>query len=102
MTLDTSNSYKKDEKEYYKQTLYINGKKFLEGGYNKNNWEYFINNNLKNLNYFCIGRSSLGEDGWWHYSDMNTYTLRLYNKALSSEEVEYNYQKSTAYHESLQ
>lgn len=102
VTLDTSNSYKKDEKEYYKQTLYINGKKFLEGGYNKNNWEYFINNNLKDLNYFCIGRSSLGEDGWWHYSDMNTYTLRLYNKALSSEEVEYNYQKSTAYHESLQ
>ena len=41
-------------------------------------------------------------DGWWHYSKMNAYTLRLYNHALSSEEVKDNYAKSVAYHESLQ
>ena len=102
VTLDTSNSYEKDGVEYYKQTLYLNGESFLDGGYNKKNWDYFINNDLKNLNYFCIGRSSLSKDGWWHYSKMNTYTLRLYNHALSSDEVADNYQKSVAYHESLQ
>lgn len=102
VTLDTSNSYEKDGIEYYKQTLYINGEKFLEGGYNKKNWEYFINNDLKNLNHFCIGRSSLEEDGWWHYSKMNAYTLRLYNRALNGEEVKDNYQKSKDYHENLQ
>ncbi len=102
VTLDTSNSYVKDGIEYYKQTLYLNGEKFLEGGYNKKNWEYFINNNLKNLNHFCIGRASLEENGWWHYSKMNAYTLRLYNHALTSDEVADNYSKSVAYHESLQ
>ena len=78
------------------------GEKFLEGGYNKKNWEYFINNNLKNLNTFCIGRSSMQGDGWWHYSKMNAYTLRLYNHALNSDEVADNYAKSVAYHEGLQ
>ena len=100
--LDTSNSYEKDGVEYYKQTLYLNGERFLDGGYNKKNWDYFINNDLKNLNYFCIGRASLLQDGWWHYSKMNAYTLRLYNRALTSDEVADNYQKSVAYHENLE
>ena len=40
--------------------------------------------------------------GWWHYSKMNAYTLRLYNHALNSDEVADNYAKSVAYHEGLQ
>lgn len=102
ITLDTTNSYEKDGEEYYKQVLYLNGEKFLEGGYNKKQWDAFISKDLENLSYFCIGRSSMNSEGWWHYSKMNAYTLRLYNHALSSDEVADNYQKSVAYHESLQ
>ena len=102
ITVDTSSSYKKEGEEYYRQILYLNGEKFLEGGYNKKAWDSFINNDLDSLNYFGIGRSSMHNDGWWHYSKMNAYTLRLYNHALSEEEVKDNYTKSVAYHESLQ
>lgn len=101
VTLDTTNSYEKDGEEYYKQTVYMDGEVLYEGGYNKKTWDYFINNNLMTLNTFCIGRSSLRNEGWWHYSKMNAYTLRLYNHALSSDEVMDNFQKSKAYHESL-
>ncbi len=102
ITLDITNNYEKNGEEYYKQTVYLNGEKFLEGGYNKKQWDNFINNKLNGLNCFCIGRCSMHADGWWHYSKMNAYTLRLYNHALSSEEVKDNYAKSVAYHESLQ
>lgn len=102
ITLDTSNSYEKDGEEYYKQVLYINGEKMYEGGYNKKQWENFINNELANVNYFCIGRCSMNDYGWWHYSKLNAYTLRLYNHALTSEQVKDNYQKSVIYHENLQ
>ena len=102
ITLDTTNSYEKDGEEYYTQTVYINGEKLFEGGYNKKQWDAFISKDLENLSYFCIGRSSMNSEGWWHYSKMDAYTLRLYNHALSSDEVADNYQKSVAYHESLQ
>lgn len=102
ITLDTSSSYEQDGQKYYKQTLYINGEVFREGGYNKKQWDAFINNELENLNTFCIGRCSMSYDGYWHYSKMNAYTLRLYNHALSKEEVRDNYTKSVAYHENLE
>ena len=101
ITLDTTNSYEENGEEYYKQTIYSNGEILYEGNFNKKQWDYFINNDLKSLNCFCIGRSSMSNDGWWHYSKMNVYTLRLYNHALSSDEVKENYQKSVAYHENL-
>lgn len=102
ITLDTTNSYTENGEEYYKQTVYLNGEKEYEGGYNKKQWDSFIENDLDALNYFCIGKSSMNIDGWWHYSKMKAYTLRLYNHALSSDEVMNNFQKSKAYHENLQ
>ena len=120
VTLDTSSSYKVSngifkpradeyfpkidydtitkEGEYYKQTVYVNGNVLYEGDYNKKNWNYFITNELENLKYFCIGRSSMGNDGWWHYSKMNAYCLRLYSRALTEDEVNKNYEKSVQYH----
>ena len=62
VTLDTSNSYEKNGEKYYKQTLYINGEKSLEGDYNVKQWNKFINEYLKDLNTFCIGRSSLNNE----------------------------------------
>ena len=40
--------------------------------------------------------------GWWHYTNMNAYAVRLYNRALTETEVGENYQKSVLYHESIQ
>ena len=102
ITLDTTSSYEKDGEEYYKQIVYLNGEKFLEGGYNKKQWDDFIKRYLNSLNNFCIGRCSMNTAGWWNYSKMNAYTLRLYNHALNSDEVADNYAKSVAYHEGLQ
>ena len=99
VTVDITDKYEKDGEEYYKQTFYINGQKLYEGGYNKKQWDSLINN-INSLKYFCIGRSSMSYDGEWHYSKANTYTIRLYNRALTKDEVENNYNTSKAYHES--
>ena len=101
ITLDCSNSYTENGIEYYKQILYVDGNPLYEGGFNKEVWQNFIDNELDNVNYFCVGRSSMSKNGWWHYSKMNTYTLRLYSKALNTEEVLDNYNKSVAYRNSL-
>ena len=101
ITLDTTTSYEKDGEEFYNAILYLNGEKKYEGGYNKKQWDDFVNNKIDELKYFCVGRCSMNAEGQWHYSKMNAYTLRLYNKALTEEQVKDNYDKSVAYHESI-
>ena len=101
IVLDTEKEVEKDGEKYYKATLYVNGKKLYEGNYNKKQWENFINEHLENSKYFCIGRSSMSNEGWWHYTKLNTYACRLYNKPLTENEVKNNYDKSVAYHESI-
>ncbi len=103
ITVDTSNAYTVEGKEgeYYKQTMYLDGEVLYTGNYNKKQWDNFCINELPNLKYFCIGRSSMNTDGWWHYSKMNAYCLRLYSRALSEEEVNKNYEKSVEYHSLL-
>ncbi len=111
ITLDTSKSYTVNEGnyegyfsnvqkhgEYYKQTVYMDGEKLYEGDYNKEQWSSFCKQDLQNLKYFCLGRSSFDQHGWWHYSKMNAYCLRLYSRGLSEEEVMKNYEKSVEYH----
>ncbi len=104
VTLDTSNSYEVAGKEgrFYKQRVYVNGNKLHEGDYNEKNWIKFVEEDLNALKYFCIGRSSMGGDVWWHYSKINAYSLRLYSKALDEAEVNANYEKATKYHELLE
>lgn len=101
ISLDCSDHYNKDGQEYYKQTFYINGEKIYEGGYNKISWESFINEYLEKLHYFCIGRASREKNGWWHYSKMNVYSLRLYSRGLNENEISENYKKSKAYYETI-
>ena len=96
ISLDCSENYSNND-GFYKATCYKNGIKVYEGGYDKENW-----NNLKitmdALKYFCVGRSSMTNDGWWHYSKMNIFALRLYNKGLDENEVKENYKKTVAYY----
>lgn len=88
--------------EQYKQTLYINGNKTYEGDLNNKYWEKFVNSELNALKYFCIGRSSMLVDGSWHYSKMNVYSIKLYNRGLNEQEVQKNYDQSIAYKNTLQ
>lgn len=88
--------------ENFKHTLFVNGEKLYEGNLNKDYWNSFVNSKLGNLKYFCVGRSSMDADGKWHYSKMNAYSLKLYNRGLSEQEVKENYNKAVAYHNTLQ
>lgn len=102
ISLDCSDLYSKDGQEYYRQAFYMNGEKIYEGGYNKISWDDFINRYLEDLQYFCIGRASRQANGWWHYSKMNVYALRLYSRGLNENEISENYKKSKAYYETMQ
>ena len=107
ITVDTSTLYSIENKfggkgNFYKQTVYLDGNVLYEGNYNKIQWDDFVNSDLNNLKYFCIGRSSQSGAGLWHYSKMNAYCLRLYSKALSEDEVHKNYEKSVEYHSLLE
>ena len=64
-------------------------------------WKNFIDNELPNLTTFCLGRSSMTDDGNWLYSDTSTYALRLYNRGLTEEEVMKNYIATTTYRNSI-
>lgn len=43
----------------------------------------------------------MSNEGWWHYSKMNIYALRLYNKGLDENEVKENYNKTVVYYNSI-
>ena len=101
ITLDCSNDYSENEKEYYRAICYKNGEKLYEGRYNKNAWNDFVRNEISSLKYFCIGRSSMGGDGWWCYSKMNANAIRLYNRGLSEEEIKKNYDSTVLYYNTL-
>ena len=44
----------------------------------------------------------MDKSGAWHYSKMNAYSIKLYNRGLNEQEVKENYNKSVAYHNLLQ
>ena len=101
VTLNCNEIYSENQDEYYNATCYKDGKKVYEGKYNKKSWNHFVTYDLSSLNYFCVGRSSMTEDGYWHYSKMNAYALRLYSRGLTEQEVKENYNKSVAYYDSI-
>ena len=87
--------------EEYQHTLYADGNKLYQGKLNKTFWDTFKTNFLKELEYFCVGRSSMEGNGYWHYSKMNAYSIKLYNRGLNDQEVKENYNKAVAYHNLL-
>ena len=101
VTLDCTQDYSDVETEYYKAVCYKNGQKVYDGRYNKKSWKYFVDNNLNNLTYFNVGRAQMSNPGWWFYTKMNTYTLRLYNRGLTEQEVKDNYEKTVGYYNSI-
>ena len=91
------------------QAIYINGELLKNGdeeakGFldTKNQyWKYFIDNELPNVTTFCLGRCTMDDDGYWHYSNTSIYALRLYNRGLTEEEVMKNYVATTTYRNSV-
>ena len=86
----------------YKHTLYANGNKLYDGTLNKKYWDSFVEKYIDSLNFFCIGKAPMNEKNSWHYSKMNAYSIKLYNRGLNDQEVKENYNKAVAYHNLLQ
>ncbi len=101
VTLDPSVTSEIDGHPVCAQTLYIDGKKVGTGWYYKENWDS-LSEYKDELKYFCIGKTSLNADSKWAYGKLKCYTLRLYSRALSDDEVSDNYLKSKSYHDLLE
>ncbi len=94
LSVDTSKIYETvDGKDYYKHTIYLDGIKAIDAKYNVKSWEYFIEN-YPDLSYFEVGRAHMSNTSNQCYSKLEAYTLRLYNRALTDEEVEMSYNNS--------
>lgn len=82
------------------QSIYLNGNLLGEGWLTKDYYNDFASN-AQSLNYIELGRCTMSTLGNWCYSKGLCYTSRLYNKALSSDEVLQNATKTMAYHSAL-
>ncbi len=82
------------------QTIYLNGNLLAEGWLTKNYYNIFLES-AKSLNYIELGRCTMSGYGNWCYAKGLGYTSRLYNRALSSDEVYQNANKTMTYHNLL-
>ena len=77
-------------------SIYKDGKLLKKAVLAKSYWEDFKNNEIPKIEYFRIGRARW--NGITGYYNGLIYSVRIYNKALSSEEVLENYNKAVLYH----
>ncbi len=97
LTVSINPSSNNDEDDLPTQTVYVNGKKIDSSFLGKQYYEKFVTG-LDSLNYLDIGRCSQDLPGHWFYQKGLCYCLRLYNKGLSDEEVQANYDTTTEFH----
>ena len=90
------------EGDFYSSKIFVDGEILYDTYYSKEQYDFLRNNQESlNLKYFTVGRCSMNKNGWWHYSKMNTYCMRLYNKGLSEEEIIENYNTTKAYYSAI-
>ena len=78
-------------------SVYIDGELKKESRLAVEYWENFKNNMSTNIEYFQIGRVKWNDvDG---YLNGDVYSIRIYNKALTTEQVEKNYTATKKYRE---
>ena len=53
---------------------------------------------MKKLDYLELGRSTIRDAGNWSYLKGLCYSTRIYNKALTEEEIKMNIDKTTEFH----
>ncbi len=90
--------------KYITQKLYINdvsevndSLKKVSGWLTKDYYDKFIEN-VKKLDYLELGRSTIRDAGNWSYLKGLCYSTRIYNKALTEEEIKMNIDKTTEFH----
>ena len=87
---------------YYSCKIFVDGNLLHDTYISKGQYDYLKNNQSEwNLKYFRLGRCSMSQEGYWHYSKMHTYCMRLYNKGLSEEEIMNNYNTTKAYYSAV-
>ena len=86
-----------------KETIYMDGIKGDSTGIGKEYWEEFLNGLERDKpNKICVGRGGMDMPYYMHYTKMDCYTIRIYSRALSDDEIKENYKMSVAYHDFLE
>lgn len=93
----TFNPTKKDN---VTQTIYINGNKIADGWLSKAYYSRFVTNS-KTMNYIELGRCTISQASNWAYMKGMCYTSRIYNRALSDDEVSKNVEQTKSYRQIL-
>lgn len=83
------------------QDIYVNGEKICTGTLSEDYYSRFVNEELLDLNTYTLGRCSMDDEGNWHYTNCEIYSLRLYNRSFTANEVLANYNATVAYHKIL-
>ena len=85
-----------NDNEKVSQTAYIDGEKIANGELTKEYYNSFVNTS-KNLKYIEFGRVQDSAESNWVYMVGSCYACRIYNKALSAQDVLDNYQTTSTY-----
>lgn len=78
------------------QRIYLNGSLLDEGWFNPEGYKKF-NELCGNYKYIQLGRVNYDYESNWCYAKGICYTSRIYNRALTDEEVLDNYTTTTTY-----
>lgn len=78
-------------------SVYENGNLIKEEALDNSYWENFKNNEIPSIEYFQIGK--VRWNSITSYLDGEVYSIRIYNKCLTSEQVKDNYLTTKTYHE---
>ena len=78
-------------------SIYKDGKLLKKAVLGASYWENFRNNEVPKIEYFRIGRTRW--NGITGYYNGLIYSVRIYNKALTSDEVLENYNKAVLYYD---
>lgn len=82
------------------QTIYINGEKIAEGWLGNAYYSKFVNNS-KMMKYIELGRCTISQPSNWAYMKGTCYTSRIYNRALTDDEVSKNVDQTKLYRQTL-
>ena len=82
------------------QKIYMNGI-LLDSGYITQEYYNVFLDNVQNMKYLNLGRCTMGQVSNWCYAVGSCYTIRMYNKALTDNEIANNCNDTIIYHNSL-
>ncbi len=79
------------------EAIYLDGKLLDSTSISNDYYSEFLNL-VKNIKLIELGRGTVSLNSNWCYLKGLCYTARLYNKGLTKEEVQANYETTTKYH----